>query len=83
MLQFELWRRIVPENSHKGMLCIGCVEARLGRTLDSGDFLDAPINHMASTGVISSSRRLRDRLRRLPSKTPPACGRGPEQSVLY
>jgi hypothetical protein len=41
-----------------GMLCIGCLEDRLGRQLVPGDFMDAPIN-----GRPPHSERLRARLR--------------------
>ena len=34
-------------------LCIGCLEARLGRQLHSGDFTSAPVNDLA----ISDTRR--------------------------
>lgn len=46
MVQFKLWELIVPNNHHEGMLCIGCVENRLGRQLVSEDFIEAPINYM-------------------------------------
>jgi hypothetical protein len=38
----DLWWRIA--GAGKGMLCIGCLEARLGFTLCRSDFIDAPIN---------------------------------------
>jgi hypothetical protein len=41
-----------------GMLCVGCVEARLGRRLEPGDFSAAPIN-WPRPGL---SARLLDRL---------------------
>jgi hypothetical protein len=37
MLTDEIWLR-AAHGSHEGMLCIGCVEARLGRTLRPNDF---------------------------------------------
>jgi hypothetical protein len=43
----------------KGMLCIGCLEQRLGRELEADDFSDAPIN--SYPGI---SERFRDRLSR-------------------
>ena len=49
-----------------GMLCVGCLEARLGRQLTHADFDDAPIN------TFDCSPRLRDRLRR---GRVPKCGR--------
>lgn len=54
MVNHELWDRYgVPA----GMLCIGCLEARLGRELDRCDFTDAPINE-----IFDQSERLRARL---------------------
>ncbi|MBC9705269.1 MAG: hypothetical protein H9W81_09915 [Enterococcus sp.] len=44
MVQFNLWERYVPE--HHGMLCIGCLETRMGRELTSADFIDALINRI-------------------------------------
>lgn len=41
-----------------GMLCIGCLEDRLGRDLTHKDFTDAPVNH----GVFRQSERLLNRL---------------------
>lgn len=46
------------EKKARGMLCIGCLEARLGRTLTADDFTDAPVNQ----GVMMYSERLRSRL---------------------
>jgi hypothetical protein len=40
-------------------LCIGCLEARIGRTLNSGDFTDAPVNNPFQDDI---SVRLRNRL---------------------
>ncbi len=39
----EVWFLVVDSN--KGMLCVGCLEARLGRPLLSSDFTDAYINN--------------------------------------
>jgi hypothetical protein len=38
----ELWLSIV--GSVQGMLCIGCLEIRLGRKLNSKDFIECFIN---------------------------------------
>lgn len=39
----ELWQRVVPDKC--GMLCIGCLEKRVGRPLTREDFsLETPIN---------------------------------------
>lgn len=56
MVTDEIWKTACPEE--KGMLCIGCLENRLGRQLTASDFTDAPINH----GVFGFSERLAARL---------------------
>lgn len=45
--------------SEKGMLCIGCAEARLGRQFNANDFTDAHINNPKKNAM---SDRLRDRI---------------------
>lgn len=63
MVRDELWASAWPggqiERSHPGsqVLCIGCLEQRLGRQLTATDFTDAPVNRMAN-----NSPRLRDRI---------------------
>ena len=42
MLHDELWLQANPAGN--GKLCVGCLEARLGRKLEPTDFIDAPIN---------------------------------------
>ena len=50
-----IWTRVAygrtcnPEN--RGMLCVGCVEERLGRRLQPDDFTDAEINQHAFLGT--------------------------------
>jgi len=56
MVTDEVWNAAWPTG--RGMLCIGCLEDRLGRQLTSDDFTDAPINQ----GVFGYSERLRQRL---------------------
>lgn len=46
MLTTEVWRETVPDLV--GMLCINCIELRLGRQLWPEDFMDSPINYMHS-----------------------------------
>ena len=46
MLTNEVWKEVVPDLT--GMLCINCVELRLGRQLWPEDFMDAPLNVMFS-----------------------------------
>ena len=41
-IKTELWLSVMP--SIAGMLCIGCLEDRLGRMLRTDDFTDASIN---------------------------------------
>jgi hypothetical protein len=38
MLRNRLWRRLVPREERHGMLCLACVEGRLGRPLTPADF---------------------------------------------
>lgn len=57
MVQFELWRTIIPAELQKREFCIGCLEARLGRQLVSTDFIEAPVNYTPN-----KSERLLDRL---------------------
>lgn len=53
----QVWLEANPDDF--GMLCIGCVETRLGRMLTRADFdLSAPINH----GVFGRSDRMLNRL---------------------
>lgn len=40
----DLWLRAMP--TVNGMLCIGCLEDRLGRKLLAADFTDASINSL-------------------------------------
>lgn len=61
MLNDEIWLRAVPGRA--GMLCIGCVEARLGRRLRGGDF-DFAWSFMSSQD--RWSERLRARALGLP-----------------
>jgi hypothetical protein len=46
-------------SSGQEILCIGCLESRIGRTLMSRDFKDVPINNLAAG---EKSARLRNRL---------------------
>lgn len=44
MVHSHVWKQ-TGLGPHGGMLCIGCLEERIGRKLTSADFTDAPINH--------------------------------------
>lgn len=57
MIQDYLWKQVNPQIN--GMLCIGCVETKLGRTLISTDFPSYPVNQI---GVFLKSERLINRL---------------------
>ena len=46
-----------------GMLCLGCLEGRIGRRLCANDFSDYPINH----GFFRRSERFLDRLQAAPA----------------
>jgi hypothetical protein len=50
----EVW----PLDPCGGMLCVGCLEERIGRRLTPADFTDCPLN----TNDRRSSKRLRSRL---------------------
>lgn len=38
MVNDELWESLTTEKQHDGMLCVGCIERRLGRELGREDF---------------------------------------------
>jgi hypothetical protein len=58
MVNDEVWLGANPKG--RGMLCIGCLEDRLGRLLTKDDFNgDAPVNSMWLT---VGSTRLKNRL---------------------
>ena len=56
MVHNHLWTRA---GMTFGMLCIGCLETRLGRQLTSADFTHYPINHGP---MFERSERLKSRL---------------------
>ena len=55
MVKVPLWR---THGIPRGMLCIGCLETRVGRTLTSDDFKLAVLN----LDTLNQSPRLRNRL---------------------
>src|SRR5262245_60987275 len=72
MVRSDVWTRAVKRDLRRadltwgtlacaGCLCIGCLEARLGRLLCRDDFTDVELN----TREEFRSPRLRDRLRRV------------------
>jgi hypothetical protein len=71
MVKPNVWERagLLPTNQRTAparrtsgteILCVGCLERRLGRTLVASDFTAAPVNNPARRVAISD--RLRDRL---------------------
>lgn len=63
-LKQEIWNKI--HNSCFGMVCLSCMEQRLGRLLNKDDFTDCYINRL---NYGSKSARLVDRLTREAGKT--------------
>lgn len=70
MVNWELWYQATgfydlvydPDNKDNGMLCIGCLENRIGRKLNRNDFMDAPVNDLSIPDMRSD--RLINRLTR-------------------
>ena len=58
MLKDSTWYLI--HNSNVGMICIGCIEKRLGRQLTPNDFNDSHVNRPAPGKFFSN--RLMERL---------------------
>jgi hypothetical protein len=54
LLRDEVWLKANPQR--QGMLCIGCVEKRLGRRLTPEDFQGAPLDHHLINGPALSKR---------------------------
>ena len=65
-----VYDHVWPLSTDGGVLCIGCLEKRLGRRLVPDDFTDCPGNR----GCWPQSNRLRARL-------PDRCGRVGDRSV--
>lgn len=55
MVHDDLWWSFVDDEV---MLCVGCLEGRIGRRLESDDFIECPLND----GFFPQSLRLRHRL---------------------
>ena len=58
MLRNPLWRQAVKRPHRKGMLCLDCVEIRLGRPLNAEDFTEAPVNAQQAAICPALARRL-------------------------
>lgn len=65
MVHDSIWLTVQPHE--QGMLCVGCLESRLGRQLTESDFTTAPVNAPSR----DQSSRLRERLGLVPLSTPP------------
>lgn len=63
MVQNELWEE-AKAGPDEGMLCIGCLEKRLGRELTAKDFTDCPLNASVRAGGWGASERLVERINR-------------------
>jgi hypothetical protein len=63
MLTEDVWQHELGLDTGAGMLCIGCVESRLGRTLNNADFADVPLNY--KNDRFMKSDRLSDRISRI------------------
>ena len=44
MINFALWNKLVAKKDRTKVICIPCIEKRLGRDLKFFDFIKAPIN---------------------------------------
>lgn len=56
MVHDWLW---LLHGSDLDMLCVGCLETRMGRRLEPSDFMEAPVNW---TGIGQHSERLAERI---------------------
>lgn len=57
MVHDDLWKKHTSDFHGDGMLCIGCLEFRLGRQLNYHDFPIVPVND----GIFEMSPRFKDR----------------------
>ncbi len=62
MVHDHIWHS-VDMASDGGMLCIGCLEERLGRQINAADFTDMPVNYV---DFFDRSERLLSRLKAVP-----------------
>jgi len=60
MLEDDSWYGAMSAQDPEGMLCIGCVENRLGRNLRPADFARVPLN--AGPWMFFQSERLAARI---------------------
>ena len=64
MVRDVLWQQAVPRHQRSGMLCVGCLETRVGRQLAPADFSAAVVN----SPRLGHSKRLLERLSESPTK---------------
>lgn len=57
VIRHELWAEVVGD-SHAGLICVMCLEDRMGRRLQPSDFLDVPANDLGWR----KTRRLLERM---------------------
>ncbi len=62
MVHDGIWDTATEDFGGRGMLCIGCLENRLGGLLTKDDFTDCPLN---AINLITGSTRLKNRLTRV------------------
>jgi hypothetical protein len=60
ILRNKLWREIVPRKQRHGMLCLNCVQGRLGRELAPEDFNREPYDTFEQDDPINGSMSLDD-----------------------
>jgi hypothetical protein len=65
MVSAPVWKAATGQGPPPSILCIGCLEVRIGRTLTSADFADVPLNGPHNI----RSQRLATRLGRGPEST--------------
>lgn len=63
MVHGALWEE-AKVGGDEGMLCIGCLESRLGRELNAADFSNVPLNACVIQGGWNASARIRERITR-------------------
>jgi len=54
MVSKDLWQSSVKEDEEDGMLCIGCLETRIGRLLTPDDFPPIPVNKWPASDRLRS-----------------------------
>lgn len=70
MVRFAIWHAV---GDPEGMLCVGCIEARLERKLHRDDFLECPVNGLfVGTRRFSRKQRRSTRLLHRMLRLPPA-----------